>query len=65
MKTCICTAVTLAVLTLVPGSAGAQAQDDPPAAITVTPYVSLGSPFSSRVGAAIAFPLTNQMSLEA
>ena len=66
MKMCLRTAVTtLAVLILIPGSAGAQPQDNAPAAITVTPYVSLGSPFSSRVGAAIAFPLTNQMSLEA
>jgi len=66
MKMCLYTVVTtLAVLTFIPGSAGAQPQDNPPAAITVTPYVSLGSPFSSRVGAAIAFPLTNQMSLEA
>ena len=66
MKMCICTAVTtLAMLTFIPGPAGAQPQDNPPAAVTVTRYVSLGSPFSSRVGAAIAFPLTNQMSLEA
>jgi hypothetical protein len=64
MKMGLCTAVTtLAALTLIPGSAAAQPQDNPPA-ITVTPYVSLGSPYSSRVGAAIAFPLTDQTSLE-
>ena len=66
-----CTAVaTLAVLTFTAGSAGAQPQNadasgSTPAAITVTPFVSLGSPVSSRVGGAIAFPMTDGMSLEA
>lgn len=34
------------------------------AAVEVTPYVSLGSFPSSRIGAAIAFPLTPSLSLE-
>ena len=60
----------LAALALSAGSAGAQTQaiDNRgvgPAAVTVTPFVSLGSPFSSRVGAAILFPWTDTMGLEA
>jgi hypothetical protein len=71
MKMCFSTAVImLAVLTFTPGSAGAQppnaeTSDTGPAAVMVTPFVSLGSSFSSRVGGAIAFPLTDSMSLEA
>ena len=70
MKMCFRTAITtLAVLTFTAGSAGAQTQTvdasgGAPAAITVTPFVSLGSPFSSRVGGAIAFPVTDRTSLE-
>jgi hypothetical protein len=70
MKKCFCTAITtLAVLTF---SSAARAQPQSldnnsgaPAAVTVTPFVSLGSPFSSRVGGAIAFPLADNLSLEA
>jgi hypothetical protein len=71
MNRCCCTAITtLAVLTFTAGSAGAQTQNvdasgGAAAAITVTPFVSLGSPYSSRVGAAIAFPVADGMSLEA
>jgi hypothetical protein len=71
MEMCFRTAImTLAVVTFTAGSAGAQPQNpdasgSAPAAITVTPFVSLGSPFSSRVGGAIAFPVTDGMSLEA
>ena len=60
---------TLAMLAFIAGSARAQppSADDnaAPAAVMVTPFVSLGSPYSSRVGGAIAFPLTNNFSLEA
>jgi hypothetical protein len=61
---------TLAALAFGAGSVGAQTQttDKPgvgPAAVTVTPFVSLGSTFSSRVGAAILFPWTDTMGLEA
>jgi hypothetical protein len=61
---------TLAVLTFLAGFGRAQAQiiDNgivTPTAVTVTPFVSLGSWFSSRVGAAVAFPWTDRISLEA
>ena len=70
MKQRLCTTITtVAMLTLIAGSARAQAQspDDqaPPAAVTITPFVSLGSPYSSRIGGAIAFPLNKDTSLEA
>src|SRR5262245_14388441 len=60
---------TLAVLTFTAGLARAQAQviDNgavTPAAVTVTPFVSLGSSYSSQWGAAIAFPWTAKTSLE-
>src|SRR5262245_30357273 len=61
---------TLALLTFTAGLAQAQAQGaeetgTKQAAVTVTPFVSLGSFVSSRVGAAIAFPVTDSVSLEA
>lgn len=61
---------TLALLAFPAGLARAQAQSAEKtnakhAAVTVTPFVSLGSFVSSRVGAAIAFPLTDKVSLEA
>lgn len=64
------TTMALAMLAVIAGTARAQptGSDDKggaPAPITVTPFVSLGSPFSSRVGGAIAFPVTDRMSLEA
>jgi len=71
MKTSLrTTTMALAMLALIAGAARAQptSSDDKggaPAAITVTPFVALGSPFSSRVGGAIAFPVTDRMSLEA
>ena len=70
IKNSCSTAITsLAMLACITGSARAQAQatpdQAPPAAVIVTPFVSLGSPYSSRVGGAIAFPLTNTFSLEA
>ena len=70
MKKSLGTAITtLAMLACVTGSARAQAQSTTdqatPAAVTITPFVSLGSPYSSRVGGAIAFPLSEGMSLEA
>ena len=70
MKKSLCSAVTtLALLALIAGSARAQphSTDDKatPAAVMVTPFVSLGSPFSSRVGGAIGFPLSKGTSLEA
>lgn len=49
----------------------AYAQDDtqgdppPPSAVQITPFVSLGSTASSRVGATIRFAWTSKLSLEA
>jgi hypothetical protein len=59
----------LALLAVSAGFAQAQTQavDDgggPGEAVTVTPFVSLGSFVSSRVGAAIAFPWTDKTSIE-
>jgi hypothetical protein len=70
MKKSLCTTITtVAMLAFIAGSASAQPRstDDKaaPAAVTVTPFVSLGSPFSSSVGGAIAFPLASDWSLEA
>ena len=70
IKRTVSTAITsAAMLAFLTGSADAQtpsAHDQTePAAVMITPYVSLGSPYSSRVGGAIAFPLTNGTSLEA
>ena len=70
MKKFVCPAlVAFGILIVAAPSARAQTgnSDDrsPGATATVTPFVSLGSPFSSRVGAAIAFPLTRNLSLEA
>jgi hypothetical protein len=64
------TVVVVAVQAFAAAPARAQAQtaDDKgitPTAVAITPFVSLGSLFSSRVGAAIAFPWTDRMSLEA
>jgi hypothetical protein len=57
---------TLAVLAFDAGTAGAQVvEQHGTRPVTVTPFVSLGSPLSSRVGAAILFPLTDKMGLEA
>lgn len=60
---------TLALIASTAGLARAQAQvpDDARTsrAVTITPFVSLGSFVSSRVGAAIAFPWTDTISLEA
>lgn len=51
-------------------SAPARAQEANPGvsndpAVEITPFVSLGSPFSSTVGAAIAFAWTQNLSVEA
>lgn len=59
---------TFALLAFTAGSARAQSTDESDGtqrAVTITPFVSLGSFVSSRVGAAIAFPVTDKMSLEA
>ena len=69
-KKSLCIAITsLAMLTFMAGSATAQTQSTAdaaaPASVMITPFVSLGSPYSSRVGGAIAFPLANNFSLEA
>jgi hypothetical protein len=58
---------TLAALAFSAGSLGAQtptSDERGPTAVTVTPFVSLGSPYSSRVGAAILFPWTGTTGLE-
>ena len=70
MKQSLCTAITsLAMLAFMTGSATAQTQSTAdaaaPASVTITPFVSLGSPYSSRIGGAIAFPLNKDTSLEA
>jgi opacity protein-like surface antigen len=71
MASDICTAAfTLAVFSFIASPARAQTEaiDNSgvtPATVTVTPFVSLGSWFSSRIGVAIAFPFTEAMSLEA
>jgi len=70
MKQSLCTAITsLAMLAFMTGSATAQTQSTAdaaaPASVTITPFVSLGSPYSSRIGGAIAFPLNKETSLEA
>ena len=64
---------TLAALALAIAAAPAVAQEStgqgpPPSrtpAVEITPYVSMGSPGSSRVGGAVAFPLTDDLSVEA
>jgi hypothetical protein len=70
IKTSFSTAITsLAMMVCITGSARAQTQSThdaaAPAPVTITPFVSLGSPYSSRVGGAIAFPLNKETSLEA
>jgi hypothetical protein len=70
IRTSFSTAITsLAMMAFITGSATAQTQstDDAaaPAAVTITPFVSVGSPYSSRIGGAIAFPLNKTTSLEA
>ena len=63
------TITTVAMLAFIAGSARAQTQSthdaSAPASVTITPFVSLGSPYSSRVGGAIAFALNKETSLEA
>jgi opacity protein-like surface antigen len=64
------------VLALTIGALPAQAQDKgndtkedgqeaKPLPVQITPFVSLGSLFSSRIGAAVAFDWTSKLSLEA
>ena len=70
MKQSLCTAITsLAMLAFMTGSATAQTESTSdaaaPAPVMITPFVSLGSPYSSRVGGAIGFPLNKETSLEA
>jgi opacity protein-like surface antigen len=66
MRRYSCLAIAaVAVFTFNNGSAAAQTLATGKAAATVTPFVSLGSPFSSRVGAAILFPWTDKVGLEA
>jgi len=70
IRTSFSTAITtLAMMAFITGSATAQTQstDDAaaPAPVTITPFVALGSPYSSRIGGAIAFPLNKETSLEA
>lgn len=50
-----------------PALAQAEAGSEPPrvmSAVEITPYISMGSPTSPRVGAAISVPLTPNLSLE-
>ena len=70
IRTSFSRAITsLAMMACITGSATAQttsAHDAAaPAPVTITPFVSLGSPYSSRIGGAIAFPLNKETSLEA
>jgi hypothetical protein len=55
------------VIAALPAAAQTLATDEPPgkSVTEVTPYVSLGSELASRVGTAIAFRWTRQVSLEA
>ena len=55
------------VILLAAGASPAAAQSsgtDNPAPVEVTPFVSMGSYPSSRVGVAVAFPLTPNLSVE-
>ena len=71
MNACRLVRMTLAVSIFAALPALAQSQAIPAAAdssaraIEVTPFVSLGSPGSTPVGAAISFPLSDHLSLEA
>lgn len=70
IKKIISTAIaSLAMMACVTGSATAQTESAhdtaAPPSVTITPFVSLGSPYSSRVGGAIAFPVNKETSLEA
>lgn len=66
-RTCV-VACALAVAAT-PALAQQTAEVDPRAssapAVEITPFVSLGSPTSSRVGAAVAVPVTDDLSVEA
>lgn len=62
----VLTGVSFVALGTAPALAQDPANADPPARqVEVTPYVSLGSFGSSRIGAAIEFPLTSKTSIEA
>jgi hypothetical protein len=54
----VCASVSIATI----GALPAEAQDR---RVEVTPFVSMGSPGSSRVGAAVAFPVARDFSVEA
>src|SRR5687768_18182736 len=59
-------ALTLAVAAIPAAAQPAQVENmDPAIAVDVTPFVALGSPLSSRVGAAVTFPVTRTVSVEA
>ena len=60
MRACKCAVLALVAFTLQASPAGAQ---DAPR-VEVTPYVAIGSPGASPVGAAVTFPLTSTLSLE-
>jgi opacity protein-like surface antigen len=60
--------VVAVVVGVVPAHAQSDKRDTEAAktpGVEVTPFISLGSPFSSRVGAAIAFAWTEKTSVEA
>jgi hypothetical protein len=58
-------------LTVAASPALAQGESDPPpqsskgSLVEVTPFLSMGSPLSSRIGTAINFPVTSNLSVEA
>ena len=69
-KTIVCAIVCAMFVVFGPVPAQAQEREDEPnsasrPAVGVTPFVSMGSARSSRIGAAIAFAWTEKLSLEA